>query len=35
MKIIVLAYIHQLAKIGDFMICGSKDTFKNTPCLMY
>ena len=35
LKIIVLAYIYQLAKFGDFMICGSKDIFKNAPCLMY
>ena len=35
LKIIVLAYIYQLAKFGDFMICGSKDIFKNAPCIMY
>ena len=35
LKIIVLAYIYQLAKFGDFMICVSKDIFKNAPCLMY
>ena len=34
LKIIVLAYIYQLAKFGDFMLCGSKDIFKNAPCLM-
>ena len=34
-KIIVLAYIYQLAKFGDFMICGSKDLFKNAPYLIY
>ena len=32
MKIIVLAYICQLAKFGGFMICGSKGIFKNAPC---
>ena len=35
LKITVLAYIYQLAKFGDFMICGSKDIFKNAPYLMY
>ena len=35
MKIIALAYINQLAKFGYLMSCGSKDTFKNAPCLMY
>ena len=35
LKITVLAYIYQLAKFGDFMICGSKDIFKNAPCLVY
>ena len=35
LKIIVLAYIYQLAKFGDFMICGLKDIFKNAPYLMY
>ena len=35
MKVIALAYICQLAKFGDFMNCGSKDIFKNVPCLMY
>ena len=35
MKIIVLAYIYQLAKFGDFMSYGSKDIFRNAPCLMY
>ena len=34
LKIIVLAYIYQLANFGDF-ICGSKDVFKNAPYLMY
>ena len=28
LKIIALAYIYQLAKFGDFMICGSKDIFE-------
>ena len=35
LKIITLAYIYHLAKFGDFMSCGSKDIFKNVPCLMY
>ena len=35
LKIIALAYIYQLAKFDDFMNCGSKDIFKNAPCLMY
>ena len=35
LKIIVLAYIYQLAMFGDFMICDSKDIFKNAPYLMY
>ena len=35
LKIIALAYIYQLAKFGDFMSCGSKDIFRNAPCLMY
>ena len=35
MKFFALAYIYQLAKFGDFMSCGSKDIFKNVPCLMY
>ena len=30
-----IAYIYQLAKFGKFMSCGSKDMFKNVPCLMY
>ena len=30
-----LAYIYHLAKFDDFMSCGSKDIFKNAPCLMY
>ena len=30
LKIIVLAYIYQLAEFGDFMICGSKMHF--IPC---
>ena len=29
LKIIVLAYIYQLGKFGDFMICGSKYILKN------
>ena len=33
LKIILLAYIYQLAKFGDFMIFGSKDIFKNASCL--
>ena len=28
-NIIVLDYVYQLAKFGDFMSCGSKDIFKN------
>ena len=32
---ITLVYIHQLAKFGDLVSRGSKDTFKNTPCLVY
>ena len=35
LKIIVLAYIYQLAKFGDLMSCGSKNVFKNASCLMY
>ena len=35
MKIIALVYIYQLAKFGDLMNYGSKDTFKNAPCLKY
>ena len=35
LKIIALAYIYQLARFGDFMSCGSKDIFKNAPCLTY
>ena len=34
LKIITLAYIYQLAQFGDFVSCGSKDLFKNAPCLM-
>ena len=32
---ILFACIYQLAKFGDFMICSSKDIFKNAPHLMY
>ena len=35
MKVIAVAYIYQLAKFDDFMSFGSKDIFKNAPCLMY
>ena len=35
LKIIVLAYIYQLAKFGDLLSCPSKDSFKIAPCLMY
>ena len=35
LKIIALAYIYQLATFGDFMICGSKNIFKNAPYFMY
>ena len=28
LKIIALVYIYQLAKFGDLLSCGSKDTFK-------
>ena len=35
LKIIALAYIYKLTKFGDFISYGSKDIFKNTPCLMY
>ena len=35
LKIIVLAFIYQLAKFGDFMMCGLKDIFKNASYLMY
>ena len=31
----LLAYIYQLTKFGGLMSCGSKDVFKNAPCLMY
>ena len=34
LKIIALAYIYQLAKFGDLISCGSRNMFKNTPCLM-
>ena len=34
-EIIALAYIYQTAKFGDLMSCGSKDIFRNAPCLMY
>ena len=34
-EIIALVYIYQLARFGDLMNCGSKDIFKNAPCLMY
>ena len=34
LKIIALAYIYQLAKFGDLISCGSRDMFKNAPCLM-
>ena len=30
-----LAYIYQLAKFGDLMTSGSKDIFKNAPCLIH
>ena len=33
LKIVALAYIYQLTKFGDFMSCGSKDKFKNIPCV--
>ena len=35
LKIIVLAYIYQFVKFDDSVSCGSKDMFKNAPCLMY
>ena len=35
LKTIALPYINQLAEFGDLMSCGSKDIFKNAPCLMY
>ena len=35
LKIIALAYIYQLAKFGDLMSCGLKETLKKAPCLMY
>ena len=28
-------YIYQLTMFGGLMSCGSKDIFKNAPCLMY
>ena len=34
MKTIALVYIYQLAKFGYLMSCGSKNIFKNKPCLM-
>ena len=34
-KNISLVYIYQLTKVGGLMSCGSKDIFKNAPCLMY
>ena len=30
LKIIVLVFIHQLAKFGGLLSCGSKDIFKNS-----
>ena len=35
LKIIVLAYIYQLATFGDFISCGLKDIFKNASCFKY
>ena len=35
LKIIALVYIYQLTKFGDLISCGSKDTVKSAPCLMY
>ena len=34
LKIVPLAYIHQLTKFGDLLSCGSKNIVKNAPCLM-
>ena len=34
-KNIALAYDYQLTKFGGLISCGSKDIFKNAPCLMY
>ena len=31
----LLAYIYQLAKVGDLMSCGSEDIFKNVLGFMY
>ena len=33
-KIIALAYIYQLGKFVDLVSYGSKDIFKNAPCLV-
>ena len=33
LKIIALVYIYQLVKFGDLTSCGSKNIFKNVPCL--
>ena len=35
LKIITFAYIYLSAKFGDSMGYGSKDVFKNGPCLVY
>ena len=32
LKIIILAYIYQLAKFDDFMTCGSKDILHLISC---
>ena len=31
---IALAYIYQLTEFGGLISCGSKDIFKNAPCLI-
>ena len=35
LKIFAHVYIYQLTKFGYSMSRGSKDIFKNAPCLMY
>ena len=35
LKIFAHVYIYQLTKFGYLMSRGSKDIFKNAPCIMY
>ena len=34
-KFITLTYIYPFPRFGDLMGCGSKDIFKNAPCVIY